>query len=95
MCFANSIFAFQQRYLIDEDIVKPPDQKGWAMHILGVLRRNRRTKLKKIHVRGLTKEQVLARRTPRRVMAEQWEEMVNYWFDEKTVVLLLYSFISF
>ena len=94
MCFANSIFAFQQRYLIDEDIVKPPDQKGWAMHILGVLRRNRRTKLKKIHVRGRTKEQVLAR-TPRRVMAEQWVEMVNHWFDEKTVVLLLYSSISF
>ncbi|XP_030936431.1 uncharacterized protein LOC115961623 [Quercus lobata] len=77
----------KQRYLIDEDIVKPLDQKGWAMHILGVLRRNRRTKLKKIHVRGWTKEQVLARRTPRRVMAEQWEEMVNYWFDEKTVTL--------
>ena len=65
------------------------------MHILGVLRRNRRTKLKKNHVRGLTKEQVLAKRTPRGIMAEQWVEMVNYWFDEKIVVLLLYSSISF
>ncbi|XP_050254224.1 uncharacterized protein LOC126700228 [Quercus robur] len=76
-----------QRYLIDEDIVKPPDQKGWAMHILGVLRRNRRSSLKRIHVRGRTKEQVLRRKTPRSVMPEQWVEMVNYWFHEKTVTL--------
>ena len=68
---------------------------GWAMHILGVLRRNRRTELKKVHIRGLTKEQVLTKKTPRRVMEDQWVEMVNYWFDEKTMVLLLYSFISF
>ena len=95
MWFVNSIFAFQQRYLIDEDIIKPPDQKAWAMHILGVLRRNRRSKLKKIHVRGRTKEEVLRRKIPRRVMPEQWVEMVNYWFDQKTVVLLFYSSISF
>ncbi|KAL0009305.1 hypothetical protein SO802_010807 [Lithocarpus litseifolius] len=47
----------EKRYLIDPDIVQPPDQMGWAMHILGVLRRNRRTKLKKDHVKvGVTKE---------------------------------------
>ena len=62
MCFANSTFAFQKRYLIDPDIVDPSDQYGWAMHQLGVLRRNQRTKLKKIHCkRDMTKEQVLAK----------------------------------
>ncbi|KAK9987861.1 hypothetical protein SO802_028100 [Lithocarpus litseifolius] len=74
-------------YIIDPDIVKPPDQMGWAMHILGVLRRNWRTKLKKDHVKlGVTKEQLLAK-TLHRVMEDQWSKMVNYWFDEKTVTL--------
>ena len=68
---------------------------GWAMHILRVLKRNRRTKLKKDHIKlRVTKEQVLAKTSPR-VMKDQWTEMVNYWFHEKTVVLLLYSSISF
>ncbi|KAL0015367.1 hypothetical protein SO802_002436 [Lithocarpus litseifolius] len=76
----------EKRYLIDPDIVQPPDQMGWAMHILGVLRRNRRTKLKKDHVKvGVTKEQLLAAVTPPGVMEEQWREMVNYWFHEKTM----------
>ncbi|KAK9983008.1 hypothetical protein SO802_032533 [Lithocarpus litseifolius] len=74
-----------KRYLIDLDIVQPPDQMGWAMHILGVLSRNRRTKLKKYHVKvGVTKEQLLAD-TPPGVMEDQWREMVNYWFLEETV----------
>ena len=30
-----------------------------------------------------------------RVMDDQWAEIVTYWFDEKSVVLLLYSSISF
>ncbi|KAK9995744.1 hypothetical protein SO802_020430 [Lithocarpus litseifolius] len=76
----------EKRYMIDPDIVQPPDQMGWAMHILGVLRRNRRTKLKKNHVKvGVTKEQLLAAVTPSGVMEEQWREMVNYWFTEKTM----------
>ncbi|KAL0011884.1 hypothetical protein SO802_006992 [Lithocarpus litseifolius] len=76
-----------KRYLIDLDIVRPPDQMGWAMHILGVLRRNLRTKLKKRHIKlRVTKEQLLAS-TPARVMDDQWKEMVNYWFYEKTVTL--------
>lgn len=61
----------EKRYLIDPDIVKPPDQMGWAMHILRVLKRNRRTKLKKVHIkREVTKEQLLAK-TPLRVMEDQ------------------------
>ncbi|KAK9991137.1 hypothetical protein SO802_026122 [Lithocarpus litseifolius] len=84
----------KKRYLIDPDIVQPADQMGWAMHILGVLRRNRRTKLKKGHVKPrVTKEQLLAN-IPARVVDDQWREMVNYWFHEKTVVLLLYSSAS-
>ena len=95
MCFANSTFAFQKRYLIDPEIVAPFDQYGWAMHQLGVLRRNRRTKLKKVYCKHeMTTEQVLAKKLPKLDLL-QWAELVNYWFDEKTVVLLLYSFISF
>ena len=59
--FANSTFAFQKQYLIDPTIVAPLDQMEWAMHQLGDLRRNRRTKLKKNHKkRGMTREQILA-----------------------------------
>ena len=95
MCFSNSTFAFQKRYLIDSDIVDPSDQYGWAMHQLEVLRRNRRTKLKKVHCKhDMTKEQVLAKKPPKLDLV-QWAELVNYWFDQKTVVLLLYLSISF
>nr|POF03638.1 hypothetical protein CFP56_67969 [Quercus suber] len=86
----------EKRYLIQPNIVKPPNQMGWAMHILGVLKRNQRSKLKKDHIKeGVTREEVLAKETPPRVMEDQWTEMVNYWFHEKTVVPLLYSSISF
>ena len=64
------------------------------MRQLGELRRNRRTKLKKDHKKqGMTREQVLAIE-PLGVIAVQWKEMVEYWFNEKTVVLLLSSSIS-
>ena len=42
----------------------------------------------------MIKEQVLAKK-PLKLDLVQWAEMVNYWFDEKIVVLLLYSSISF
>ena len=42
----------------------------------------------------MTKEQVLAKKLPKLDLV-QWAELVNYWFDQKTVVLLLYSSISF
>ncbi|KAK9988259.1 hypothetical protein SO802_028498 [Lithocarpus litseifolius] len=84
LCFANSTFTFQKRYLIDPAFVAPPDQKEWAMHQLEVLRRNRRTKLKKDHYkRGMEKEQVLANKLSM-VDKVQWTEMVNYWFLDKT-----------
>jgi len=61
LTFANSTYAFQKWYLIDPVIVAPPNQMECAMHQLGLLRRNRRTKLKKDHYKhGMTKEQVLA-----------------------------------
>ena len=92
--FANSTFVFQKQYIIDPTIVTPPNQMGWAMHQLGELRRNRRTKLKKDHKKlGLTREQVLASQPPE-VIITQWTEMVDYWFNDKTKVLLLSSSIS-
>ncbi|KAL0007980.1 hypothetical protein SO802_009482 [Lithocarpus litseifolius] len=75
------------RYIIDPNIVAPPNQMAWAMHLLGELRRNRRMKLKKAHVKtGLTREQVLASH-PSTVMKAQWIEMVDYWFNQKSVTL--------
>ncbi|KAK9984110.1 hypothetical protein SO802_033635 [Lithocarpus litseifolius] len=51
----------EKRYIIDPNIVAPPNQMAWAMHQLGELRRNRRTKLKKDHVKtGLTRQQTLS-----------------------------------
>ena len=92
--FANSTFAFQKRYIIDPTIVTPPNQMGWAMHQLGELRRNRMIKLKKGHKKlGMTREQVLATQPPG-VITAQWKEKVEYWFNDKTEVLLLSSSIS-
>ena len=42
----------------------------------------------------MTKEQVLAKKLSKLDLV-QWAELVNYWFDQKTVVLLLYLSISF
>ena len=59
------------------------------MHQLGELRRNRRTKLNKDHKKsGMTHKQVLASQPPT-VITTQWMEMVGYWFNDKTEVLLL------
>ena len=44
--YTNSIFAFQKKWIIDPEIIKPVNQINWAMHLLGELRRNRRSKLK-------------------------------------------------
>ncbi|KAL4610256.1 hypothetical protein ACB092_08G038200 [Castanea dentata] len=74
----------EKRYIIDPTIVAPPNQKAWAMHQLGEIRRNRGTKLKKkVKKRGMTREQVLAA-IPDNVMEVQWREMVEYWFNDKT-----------
>ena len=92
--FANSTFAFQKQYIIDPTIVTPPNQMEWAMHQLGELRRNSRTKLKKDHKKcGMTREQVLGSQPPM-VITVQWTEMVDYWFNDKTEVLLLSLSIS-
>ncbi|XP_030945976.1 uncharacterized protein LOC115970486 [Quercus lobata] len=79
----------EQRYIIDPTIIKPANQKGWAMSQLGELRRNRRTKLKKDYKKpGLSREEVLASEPPG-VIAAHWKEMVDYWFNEKTETLSL------
>nr|XP_023905050.1 uncharacterized protein LOC112016800 [Quercus suber] len=73
----------KNRYIINPNIVPPPNQMRWAMNQLGELRRNRRTKLKKDHKKdGLTRQQVLASKPPE-IIETQWVEMVDYWFDDK------------
>ncbi|KAL0001192.1 hypothetical protein SO802_014973 [Lithocarpus litseifolius] len=37
----------EKRWIIDPEIIQPANQMSWALHLLGELRRNRRTKLKK------------------------------------------------
>ncbi|XP_075645044.1 uncharacterized protein LOC142616037 [Castanea sativa] len=77
----------EKRYIIDPTIVTPPNHMTWAMHQLGEIRRNRRTKLKKkAKKRGITREQVLATQPPA-VITAQWTEMVEYWFNDKTETL--------
>ncbi|XP_065639099.1 uncharacterized protein LOC136071569 [Quercus suber] len=76
----------EKRYIINPNIVAQPNQMRWAMHQLGELRRNRRTKLKKDHKKqGLTRQQVLASKLYE-VITEQCAEMVDYWFNEKTEI---------
>lgn len=71
-CWIEIEVEVEKWYLIDPDIVAPPNQMEWAMHQLGVLRRNRRTKLKKDHKKcGMTEEQVLANK-PLAVDLVQW-----------------------
>nr|POE58753.1 hypothetical protein CFP56_47581 [Quercus suber] len=85
----------KKRYIINPTVVAQPNQKRWAMRQLGELRRNHRTKLKKDHKKqGLTRQQVLASKPPE-IITTQWVEMVDYWFNDKTEVLLLSSSISY
>ena len=60
MHHANSIFAFQKKWIFEPEIIKPPNQMHWAMCLLGELRRNRRTKLKKkYYPKDASKEAVI------------------------------------
>ncbi|KAK9996614.1 hypothetical protein SO802_021300 [Lithocarpus litseifolius] len=43
----DSWIEIEKRWIIDPEIIHPANQMNWAMHLLGELRRNRRTKLKK------------------------------------------------
>lgn len=86
MHYANSVFAFQKKWEIHPEVLPPANQMSWAMHLLGELRRNRRTKLKqKLYTEGATKEEVLAK-IPAWAEPQQFADLVDYWFDPKTEV---------
>ena len=97
---ANSIFAFQKKWMFEPEIIKPPNQMAWAMRLLGELRRNRRTKLKKKYkVKDASIGEVKLAK-PSWADTQDYEELVDYWFDPKMVVsifscsIIFYWFIS-
>ena len=93
--FANSIFAFQKKWIFDLEIIKPPNQMRWAMRLLGELKRNRRTKLKKkYYPKDASKEAV---KLAKLAWADKqdYEVLVDYWFDSKTEVSILSLSIFF
>ena len=96
-----SSFAFQQKWMFEPEIIKPPNQMAWAMRLLGELRRNRRTKLKKKKYKvkdASIRDVKLAK--PQWADKQDYEELVDYWFDPKMVVsifscsIIFYWFIS-
>ena len=96
MHYANSIFAFQKKWMFEPEIIKPPNQMAWAMHLLGELRRNQRTKLKKkkYKLKDASKQDVKLAK-PDWADKQDYEELVDYWFDSKTVVSIFSCSIIF
>ena len=61
---------------------------NWAMHLLGELRRNRRSKLKKkCYPKDALKEDVYENK-PSWADEQDYRALVDYWFDPKTKVAL-------
>ena len=90
MHYANSIFAFQNRWIIDPEIIHPANQMTWAMHLLGELRRNRRTKLKKkCYPKDALKAEVIKNK-PGWADTQDYAVLVDYWFDENTQVSYIF-----
>ena len=91
----TQFFAFQKKWIIDPEIVKPANQMNWAMHLLGELRRNRRSKLKKkCYPKDALKEEVIEKQ-PSWADVQDYRALVDYWFDSKTKVVLFSCFIIF
>ena len=89
MYYANSVFVFQKKWIIDAEVIAPANQMSWAMHLLGELRRNRRTKLKKTcYPKDASKEEVLAK-IPDWADVQHYAQLVDYWFHPDTQVQLL------
>ncbi|KAK7837025.1 pentatricopeptide repeat-containing protein [Quercus suber] len=87
-CKANAWTEIQKKWEIHPEVLPPANQMSWAMHLLGELRRNRRTKLKqKLYTEGATKEEVLAK-IPAWAEPQQFADLVDYWFDPKTETLV-------
>lgn len=74
----------QKKWIINPEIIHPANQMMWAMHLLGELRRNRLTELKKkCYPKDASKEEVLAK-IPEWADAQQYAELVDYWFHPDT-----------
>ena len=67
---------------------------NWAMHLLGELRKNQRSKLKKkCYPKDASKEDVIKKK-PAWADKQDYDALVDYWFDSKTQVSLFsYSII--
>nr|POF10389.1 hypothetical protein CFP56_61457 [Quercus suber] len=78
----------QKKWIINPEILHPANQMAWAMHLLGELRRNRRTKLKKkCYPKDASKEEVLAK-IPGWAEKQQYADLVDYWFHPDTETLV-------
>ena len=67
----------------------------WAMRLLGELRRNRRTKLKKKYYPKDASIEVVKLARPDWADKQDYEVLVDYWFDSKTVVSIFSCSIIF
>ena len=68
---------------------------AWAMRLLGELRRNRRTKLKTKHKVKDASIQDVKLAKPHWTDKQDYEELVDYWFDPKMVVSIFSCSIIF
>ncbi|KAL0004202.1 hypothetical protein SO802_011763 [Lithocarpus litseifolius] len=84
----DSWIEIEKRWIIDPQIIHPANQMNWAMHLLGELRRNRRTKLKKkSYPKDALKEEVL-KNILKWADIEEYAALVDYWFDPNTQTLI-------
>ncbi|XP_050273733.1 uncharacterized protein LOC126716790 [Quercus robur] len=83
-CKEDAWVEIEKKWIIDPEIISPANQMNWAMHLLGELRRNRRSKLKKkCYPKDALKEDVYTRK-PEWADEQDYRALVDYWFDSKT-----------
>ncbi|KAK9999240.1 hypothetical protein SO802_018843 [Lithocarpus litseifolius] len=81
-------FGLNKRWIIDLEIIQPANKMNWAMHLLGELRRNRRTKLKKIcYPKDASKEEVIGK-IPEWADKQEYAALVDYWFSPTMKTLI-------
>ncbi|XP_030927416.1 uncharacterized protein LOC115953761 isoform X3 [Quercus lobata] len=87
-CKEDAWIEIEKKWIIDPEIIKPTNQMNWAMHLLGELRRNRRSKLKKkCYPKDALKEDVI-KNIPTWADEQDYNALVDYWFDSKTKTLI-------
>ncbi|KAK9981942.1 hypothetical protein SO802_035204, partial [Lithocarpus litseifolius] len=84
----DSWIEIEKRWIIDPEIIHSANQMNWAMHLLGELQRNRRTKLKKkCYPKDALKEEVIEKK-PDWADTQDYAVLVDYWFDPNTQTLV-------